>query len=178
MRKLFIALSAGICLLSSCSNNREENGLSHVNPDSKALKDKLVQANQMYARRESDEIDQYVLRHHWDMISTGTGLRYMITKHGDGKELAQAGQTARVTYRISLLDGTVCYTSDKDGPQNVLIGQDDTESGLHEGLQYLHVGDEATFILPSHLAAHLMGDGDKIPPQASVVYQIKLLSLK
>jgi len=102
----------------------------------------------------------------------------MITKRGEGQELAKVGQTARVLYKISLLDGTVCYTSDKDGPQNVVIGKDDTETGLHEGLQYLHAGDEATFILPSHLAAHLMGDGNKIPPQASVVYEIKLLSLK
>ena len=175
--RLFILLClAG--LLASCGGSNDQNALSRVNPESKAFQDKLVQANQMYVKRESDEIDQYVQHHHWEMITTGTGLRYMITKHGEGRELAQVGQTARVAYRISLLDGTLCYTSDKDGPQNIVIGKDNTESGLHEGLQYLHVGDEATFILPSHLALHLMGDGDKIPPQASVIYEIKLLLLK
>ncbi len=112
------------------------------------------------------------------MIATGTGLRYMITKRGDGKELAQVGQTARVAYKVSLLDGTVCYSSEKTGPEDIAIGKDNTESGLHEGMQYMHVGDEAVFILPSHLAAHLLGDGNKIPAKASVIYNIKLLSLR
>lgn len=176
LRRLLLLCIAGL-LLFSCGNSKK-NGMSNINPDSKEFRDRLVEANKMYVRRESDEIDQYVRHHNWDMITTGTGLRYMITRRGDGTELAQVGQTARVTYRISLLDGTVCYTSDKDGPEDIAIGKDNTESGLHEGLQYMHVGDEATFILPSHLAHHLVGDGDKIPSQASVIYQIKLLSLK
>jgi FKBP-type peptidyl-prolyl cis-trans isomerase len=102
----------------------------------------------------------------------------MITKRGAGTKLAAPEQVAKVKYRISLLDGTVCYTSDATGPKDIVIAKDNTESGLHEGLQYLHEGDEATYILPSHLAHGLMGDGDKIPPKASVVYEIKLISLK
>ncbi len=59
-----------------------------------------------------------------------------------------------------------------------MVGKDNIESGLHEGILYLHVGDEATFILPSHLAHGLLGDNKRIPPKASVLYEIKLLSLK
>ena len=49
---------------------------------------------------------------------------------------------------------------------------------MHEGIQYLHEGDESVFILTSHLAHGLTGDGNMIPPKASVVYHIKLISLK
>jgi FKBP-type peptidyl-prolyl cis-trans isomerase len=131
----------------------------------------------MYVVKENDEIDQYIVRHKWTMIKTGTGLRYMITKQGSG-ELAKPKQMAKVNYRISLLDGTECYTSDKTGPREFMIAQDDIESGLHEGIQYLHVGDKAFFILPSYLAHGLVGDENKIPAKASVVYEIELLSLK
>jgi FKBP-type peptidyl-prolyl cis-trans isomerase FkpA len=40
------------------------------------------------------------------------------------------------------------------------------------------VGDKAILILPSHLAHGLVGDENKIPPKASVIYELELLSLK
>ena len=147
------------------------------NINSKDFQDKLVEANKMYVKQESDEIDQYVTHHGWQMITTGTGLRYMITKKGDG-ELAQLNQRAKVYYKISLLDGTLCYSSDLTGAKEFIIGKDNVESGLHEGIQYMHVGDKAIIILPSYLAHGLMGDESKIPPHASVLYELELLSLK
>jgi FKBP-type peptidyl-prolyl cis-trans isomerase FkpA len=169
---IFMALAAF-----SCGDNHKST-TKQTNIQSKEFQDKLVDANKMYVKRESDEIDQYVAHRGWNMTATGTGLRYMITKKGTGAMQAAPGQDAKVLYKISLLDGTVCYTSDKTGPKDIIVAKDNTESGLHEGLQYLHEGDEALFILPSHLAHGLMGDGDKIPPKASVIYEIKLISLK
>jgi FKBP-type peptidyl-prolyl cis-trans isomerase len=49
---------------------------------------------------------------------------------------------------------------------------------LHEGIQLLHVGDKAIFILPSHLAHGLLGDEDKIPPHSAVIYDIELLGIR
>lgn len=144
---------------------------------SKDFQNKLVEANKMYVKQESDEIDQYVAHHGWQMTTTGTGLRYMITKKGDGA-LAQIDQRAKVNFKISLLDGTLCYSSDSTGAKEFLIGKDNVESGLHEGIQYMHVGDKAIIILPSHLAHGLIGDESKIPPHASVLYELELLSLK
>jgi FKBP-type peptidyl-prolyl cis-trans isomerase len=51
------------------------------------------------------------------------------------------------------------------------------ESGLHEGVQMMHVGDKMRFILPSFRAHGLTGDNSKIPPLTSVVYEIELLGL-
>lgn len=147
------------------------------NLQSKEFQDKLINVNKMYMKQESDEIDQYVTYRGWKMVTTGTGLRYMITKKGKG-EAAVPEKFAKVNYKISLLDGTFCYSSDSLGPKVFLIGRDNVESGLHEGIQLLHVGDKASFILPSHLAHGLMGDNGKIPPKASVIYDIELLSIR
>ena len=163
-------------LLYSCTNGNKTNP-SVPNFSSKTFQNKLVDANKIYLKQEDDEINQYVAHRGWDMIVTGTGLRYMIVKKGTG-ELAKPEQHAKVNFKISLLDGKLCYSSDSTGAKEFLIEQDDVESGLHEGIQYMHVGDKAIMILPSHLAHGLIGDQTKIPPHASVIYELELLSLR
>lgn len=149
----------------------------NINIESKEFQNKLIEANKMYVKRESDEIDQYIMHKGWSMITTGTGLRYMIIRKGDGTQ-AKPRQSAKVNYKISLLDGRVCYSSDSIGPKEFIVEGDNVESGLHEGIQYMHVGDKAVLILPSYLAHGLMGDENKIPAKASVIYELELLSLK
>ncbi len=163
-------------LIHSCSDNHKKTG-QKTNMQSKEFQNKLLDANKMYVKRESDEIDQYVAHRGWQMATTGTGLRYMIVKKGTGAQ-AKPEQNAKVNYKISLLDGTLCYSSDSTGAKEFLIGHDNVESGLHEGIQYMHVGDKAILILPSHLAHGLIGDGSKIPSQASVIYELELVSLR
>ena len=142
-----------------------------------SLREPLINANKLSVKRESDEIDQYVKFKGWDMITTGTGIRYMIYKHGDGA-LAKTGQQAKMNFKVSLLDGTLCYTSEKNGPKLFMIGQDHIEAGLHEAVTYMHAGDKAIIILPSHLAFGLTGDNSKIPPKATVLYDVELLSVR
>ncbi len=164
-----------ISLFLSCTDKHKTK--KNTNIQSKEFQDKLINANKMYVQQESDEIDQYVAHRGWKMTTTGTGLRYMITKHGDGVA-AIPEKHAKVNYRISLLDGTLCYSSDSSGPKTFMIGRDNVESGLHEGIQLLRVGDKAIFILPSYLAHGLIGDESKIPPKSSVIYDIELLSIR
>ena len=109
------------------------------------------------------------------MSQTESGVYYMVMQTGTG-DSALTGQTAKVTYDIYLLDGTKCYSSE-DGPKEFVIGEDYVESGLHEGILRMHLGEQMRFILPSHLAHGLTGDQDKIPPRSSVVYEVKLLEL-
>ncbi|MFL5763058.1 MAG: FKBP-type peptidyl-prolyl cis-trans isomerase [Bacteroidia bacterium] len=165
----------------SCGNDEKKDTQKYPDIQSKEFREKLIQANQMSVKRESDEIDQYIKHKGWEMMTTGTGLRYMITKKGTG-ELANLDTTIRkyatVKFKVSLLDGTVCYSSDSTGLREFRIGEDDVETGLHEGIQLMHVGDRATFILPSHLAYGLIGDQRKIPPKASVLYDIELMKIR
>ena len=173
----FLLLIFCFKVISSCQNNGDREKQKQLHQmESTQFKEKLIDANIKYVKQESDEIDRYVEHKKWTMTTTGTGLRYMITKKGNG-ELAKPLQRAKVNYKISLLDGTVCYTSDSTGAKEFKIAQDNVESGLHEGIQYMHVGDKATFILPSHLAHGLVGDASKIPSHASVIYELELLSL-
>ena len=173
----FIAFVYAFTLLQlSCGNNKDE-PVKKTDIESKEFKDKLVDANKIYVKRESDEIDQYVKRKGWDMSATGTGLRYMITQKGTGV-MPQTEQKVRLNFKVRLLDGTLCYSSDSTGIYEFVVDKSGVETGLHEGVKYLHVGDKATMILPSHLAYGLIGDEKCIPARASVLYELELLSVK
>ncbi len=167
-----------LCIMitfTSCEGNKKQ--VKPINIQSAEFKEKLMDANKIYMKQEDDEINQYIAHRHWQMTTTGTGLRYMITKKGTGAQ-AMSQQRAKVYYKISLLDGTICYSSDTTGAKEFTIEQDDVDSGLHEGIQYMHIGDKAILILPSHLAHGLVGDQSRIPPRASVMYELELLSLR
>ncbi|HAW52427.1 MAG TPA: peptidylprolyl isomerase [Flavobacteriales bacterium] len=160
-------------LLFSCLNRSSSNGTSF---DSKELKEPLIQENKKITKEESVLIDRYAERHEWKMNETGTGLRYMIYERGFGVQ-AKTGMRATVEYEIALLDGTVCYSSFEKGPRTFLIGRDNVESGIHEGITYLMVGDRAKLIVPSYLAHGLSGDQNKIPPRATLVVDLHLVGV-
>ena len=52
------------------------------------------------------------------------------------------------------------------------VGKSEVASGLQEGLKYLHEGDKAIMIIPSHLAYGLTGDGDKIKQYQVLVVDV------
>ncbi len=136
-----------------------------------------IQAGKSMAKQEDADITSYVKRYNLQMERTGTGLRYRIINEGVGKKAA-ANMKATVKFKTSLLDGTICYSSDSTGNETFVVDHDNVESGLHEGIKKLAKGGIAKFILPSHLAHGLTGDNNKIPARSPIVYDIELIDLK
>ena len=68
------------------------------------------------------------------------------------------------------------YKTDTERSEHFAVDFDDVESGLHEGVKYMSVGDKAIFILPAHLAHGITGDQAAIPPQSTLVYDLHLLA--
>lgn len=162
---ILIALAAA---LTGC-NKTEQKGVP-------MSKESLIRANKGLVTIDQERIEAFAERHQWDMQTTETGLWYQIYEHGDG-DSASNGLIASLKYTVSLLDGTLCYSSDSTGEKTFLIGQGGVESGLEEGILKMRCGDKARFIMPPHLAHGLPGDNDKIPPRSTIVYQVELLNL-
>ena len=173
MNHQFLPFLLSLVFLFSCGSNNPPK----EKPDPLQFKESLVKVNKYMVEKEADEIEQYIKHHNWQMISTGTGLRYMILRKGEGKP-AQPGEMVKVNYKISLIDGTVCYSSDQEGSKEFIVDNDNVESGIHEAVQLMHVGAKAKFILPSHLAHGLHGDDEKIPRMSAVVVDLELLEIK
>jgi FKBP-type peptidyl-prolyl cis-trans isomerase len=172
MKFLFIGFT--IAVINSCSDQKLEPGKI---PTQQQINSSMEEYNRQFARDESVQIVSYIERRGWEMQSTGTGLRYMIYEMKDSP-IAKMGDLVEIEYEVSLLNGDVLYSSEESGSRSLEIGKANIESGLHEGLLLMKIGERAKFILPSHLAHGLSGDNEKIPPRSSVVYDIKLLNKK
>ena len=133
----------------------------------------LLELTRNLLRQERKRIDAFVSEYHWPMKESGTGLRFQILRHGKGPK-ARTGQVVKIRYSIKLLNGQKVYS----GVKTFRIGYGKVENGLEEGILLLKNGDEARFILPSHLAYGLSGDGDKIPPHTPIIYYVQILKLK
>ena len=166
---LYTAVS--LFLFSSCNEEINETPV-------KWTKEQSMELNKIWSEEEKYAIDKFLERRpDWKMTETGTGLLYMKYIEGDG-DSAKSGYYAKVDFTISLLDGTICYSSDSTGSESFLIDRSQVESGLQEGIKFMRVGDKAKFIIPSHLAHGLIGDMNKIPPLETVVFDIHLIALE
>jgi FKBP-type peptidyl-prolyl cis-trans isomerase FkpA len=165
-----------IALLSfSCGENKQEK--QKMTKEELDKYDKSLQvANRYLTTLDAERIESYVKRRNWKMQVTKSGLWYQVFEQGNGIQ-AKEGQVAVLNYKISLLDGTLCYTSDSLGAKEFAIGHGGVESGLEEGILLLKVGDKARFILPPYQAHGLLGDMKKIPARSIIIYEIELLKL-
>jgi FKBP-type peptidyl-prolyl cis-trans isomerase FkpA len=182
MKPSFIKITIVILLLInmlhtlSCSNEPEKK--KRLTREQQSNYNKSLQtANKYLTTLDAERIESYAKRRNWDMKVTETGLWYQIYENGKGPKTKE-GQIAILNFRISLLDGTLCYTSDSTGAKEFAIGHGGVESGLEEGILLLRLGDKARFILPPYKAHGLIGDMDRIPARSVIVYELELIGLK
>lgn len=170
-----LLLLAGIqVLLVSC---RHEPGPVRSTSNFRMMDDTLIRYNQGASRTEEQEIRDFTARYGWDMIATPTGVRYLVYKQGGGPA-AERGKIAVIRYDLKLLSGKRIYTSDSLGLKEFPVGHGEVEAGLQEAIQLMRKGDRAKVIIPSRLAYGLLGDGNLIPPGATLVYDIELVDVK
>jgi len=160
----------------SCRQETYEND-NKTNKEPKHYKDKLMETNQYLVKKDASLIKAYAERRKWDVKTTETGLWYMIKDEGDGKA-AMEHKKAVIDYKIELLDGTTCYTSEKEGKKEFVIGRNEEPRGLDIGIRMLKEGGKAVFIIPPHLGYGLVGDTKKIPARATIVYYVQLNEIK
>ncbi|MCC6384503.1 MAG: FKBP-type peptidyl-prolyl cis-trans isomerase [Bacteroidia bacterium] len=155
---------------SSCIHNQEND--QQATPAE--MKERLIRANRIFVKNQLDDIDGYIATNELKTDSTQTGLRYFINRTGESGKRASVQDIAGIRYKVQLLDGRDCYTADSSLYREFDLSQDDIPSGLREGILMMNEGDKAMFIIPSHLAFGLTGDGDCIPPNAALIINVKL----
>jgi FKBP-type peptidyl-prolyl cis-trans isomerase len=162
-------------LLVSCDNTptyeAEKENVSHE----KKIKDIMRKVNRRLVVSEDDQIDSFAKRHRWNMQTTGDGLRYWIYKKNKNAQKINEGDFVEIAYSLTLLTGDTIYTSSKKGLKSFVIGKRREIRGLEEGILLMKKDEQAKFIIPSHLAYGLPGDGDKIPKKASLVFDVKIV---
>ncbi len=108
---------------------------------------------------------------------TDSGLKYEDTVEGDG-EVAQAGQNVSVHYTGWLTDGSKFDSSkDRDQPFQFPLGGGRVIRGWDEGVQGMKIGGTRKLTIPPQLGYGATGAGGVIPPNATLVFEVELLSI-
>lgn len=169
MKVLFFLLTS--ILVGACSSDE-------VNQEIDWDKKKSMELNRKLAKKEKLDILMFLENHpQWKMEQTGSGLFYQIIKKKEGEMLAKPGLEAAVRYKISFLNGDLCYETPKDELSYFKIDHSDIESGVQEGVKKMRKGEKAVFIVSSHLAHGITGDQNKIPPATTLVVEIELVDM-
>ncbi|MDR2963834.1 MAG: FKBP-type peptidyl-prolyl cis-trans isomerase [Bacteroidales bacterium] len=168
-KSLYIAFfAASLLLCGACSNNKHR----HISALSEEqLREKSIEVNKDWVKRLQDTIALFAQKNEWNMQASGSGLWYAISRSGNADTIRD-GDLVQLAYTVSLLNGTLLYTSDSLGLKNIKVGQGGVESGVEEALRMLTQGDSARLLIPPHLAHGLLGDQQKIPSLAILNYTL------
>jgi FKBP-type peptidyl-prolyl cis-trans isomerase FkpA len=143
----------------------------------KEAKRKLEHVNRVLVDKDKEQIQAYISRHQLlGMEENQSGLYYLVWGEPTGAKV-ETGDVIILNYKISLLDGTECYNTLNEKPKEFLVGKGGVESGLEMAVLLMHQGQKGKFIMPPHLAYGLLGDSDRIPPLAILVFDVELLTV-
>ncbi|MDQ4140769.1 MAG: FKBP-type peptidyl-prolyl cis-trans isomerase [Bacteroidota bacterium] len=110
-----------------------------------------------------------------DVVTLPSGLQYQVLSQGSGKSPSKS-DSVTTHYHGTLLDGTVFDSSYERGepatfPVNGVI------AGWTEALQKMKEGDKWRLFIPSNLAYGTRGAGGDIGPNATLIFDVELLTV-
>ena len=110
-------------------------------------------------------------------VTLQSGLQYKDKKAGEGAEVA-SGTRVTVQYKGWLDNGKVFDSSRRPGrePFQFTVDNNEVIKGWDEGLKGMKPGGIRELSIPSALGYGDEGQGDAIPPNATLHFQIELLS--
>ena len=113
-------------------------------------------------------------------VTTASGLKYVDITEGTGPS-PQKGQTVSVNYTGTLENGTKFDSSyDHPGqkPLEFQLGTPNIIAGWNEGIANMKVGGKRKLTIPANLGYGLRGSPPKIPPNATLLFDVELVGIK
>ena len=110
------------------------------------------------------------------VVALPSGLQYKILEQGTGPK-PTATDTVVCNYRGTLIDNTEFDSSFKRG-QPATFGVSQVIKGWTEALQLMPVGSKWQLFIPSDLAYGDRGAGAQIGPNATLIFEVELLSIQ
>jgi FKBP-type peptidyl-prolyl cis-trans isomerase FklB len=110
-----------------------------------------------------------------EVTTTASGLQYEVLAEGAGQSPAASDQVV-VHYTGKLIDGTVFDSSVERG-EPATFGVTQVIPGWVEALQMMKPGAKWRVFIPSNLAYGPQGAGGVIGPNATLIFDVELLSV-
>ena len=144
----------------------------------KEMMEKQVAASKEAAAKNAAEGEKFLAENKKKegVKTTASGLQYKVLKEGSGASPKET-DTVVTNYRGTLIDGTEFDSSYKRNepasfPVNRVI------KGWTEALQLMKPGAKYQLVIPAALAYGERGAGQLIGPNATLIFEVELLSIK
>lgn len=108
--------------------------------------------------------------------TTATGLQYEVLREGAGPKPG-ATSTVEVHYEGRLLSGKV-FDSSYQRNETISFPLNQVIPGWTEGLQLMATGAKYRLYIPSELGYGSRGAGADIPPNAALIFDVELISIR
>ena len=125
-----------------------------------------------YTVQNEKEIVDYIAKNNLNAQKSDTGLYYVITEPGTGKQ-PTANSDVRVAYKGYFTSGKIF---DQSKPEGIDFGLYQVIKGWTEGIQYFKEGGSGVLLVPAHRG---YGNGRPgIPGGSVLVFDVKLIAVK
>jgi len=115
-------------------------------------------------------------------IELADGLKYIDTKIGDGttaeKSFLVSVQYTGWIYKNGAKGAQFDSSRDRGKPITFKLGAGQVIAGWDEGISGMKVGGQRTLIIPPELAYGARGSGGVIPPNATLIFEVELVSAR
>ncbi|HRY60365.1 MAG TPA: FKBP-type peptidyl-prolyl cis-trans isomerase [Patescibacteria group bacterium] len=113
-----------------------------------------------------------------DTAAEATELKIEVLKQGTGDEVTKVGDGVSVNYTGTLVDGTKFDSSyDRGTPFKFDLGAGQVIKGWDQGLIGMKVGEIRKLTIPPSLGYGATGAGSKIPPNATLIFEVELMEI-
>ena len=144
----------------------------------KEMMEKQITASKEAATKNAAEGEKFLTENkkREGVKTTASGLQYKVLKEGSGPSPKET-DTVVVQYKGTLLDGTEFDSSYKrNEPASFQVNR--VVKGWIEALQLMKPGAKYQLVIPSSLAYGERGAGQLIGPNATLIFEVELLSIK
>lgn len=161
---------------------------------SQIISKKEMDANELEQKQqdiiEDSILNQFAISKKWKAEKQKSGLYYISIKKGSGKK-PEFGQTVKVNYSVSTLEGKIVDTNIKPiaekakiyssnrkyEPFEFVLGDEGVIAGWNEGISLTNVGGSSRLLIPSKLAYGSEEYGP-IKSNSSLIFEITLLEIE
>lgn len=141
----------------------------------------ITEEEKIRRKKENALIEAYIKKEQLTMNRTDLGVYYAKFREGKGKIAAEKGSYIAINYSGTLLNGKEfesTYTDENGTPVSFSLGNHEVILGWDDVLQGAKSGDYLKVIIPSHLAFGKLSKGEQIPPNATLVFDIEVMSVR
>lgn len=177
MRSFFYLTLLGVALLTIALVVRS--GMLARHSPGRPINSAMRQALAAEAPQLSTDDAMLIAKTYGNARVSPSGLRWVERAPGSGDGTPRIGGEVIANYDGRLLDGTPFDSSYKRGvPLTFRVGIGGVIAGWDEAFLTMKKGEKRTLIIPHWLGYGVKGSPPKIPPKATLVFEVELIDFR